>query len=56
MEPLWKAAYNENISRGTIADQRFKDRHMFPPQGPVLLFEHQRKIHYLTSLKDHTQA
>lgn len=34
----------------------FKDRHMFPPQGPVLLLEHQKKIHYLTSLKDHTQT
>lgn len=27
----------------------FKDRHMFPPQGPVLLLERQKKIYYLTS-------
>ena len=56
MEQLWKVAYNENISRGTISDQQFKDKHMFPRQGPVLLFEHQRKIHYLASLKDHAQT
>lgn len=34
----------------------FKDRHMFTPQAPDLLFEHQKKIHYLTSLEDHTQT
>lgn len=34
----------------------FKGRHMFPLQGPVLLLEHQKKIHCLTSLKDHTEA